>query len=1711
MSVYPQEFDSDSTIQRVDDNLSEIAGDVINQCRAALFAIEIELGLIPSGSKDSVADRLNISLNADGTIKASALTSIGLVTLPINNSQIGTFAGIRESKLTLDYSTSSLHTLIQANSTLLTSLSEFATNTDTTLNSHIGGSATSSLRHVASHIDLNATPSDIRDNTYTWSGLLDKDGYTRTADNVADALLQINNALVLHENETNTAHEASAIGVDTSNFIELSKASTNLQQVLNNIDDIEELNLGIHRATEHVSGIPKDARSISFINPDGYSSAVVNSSPATAHVIHSPPGTIPVDSVSVGDNVVVFNPDNSNFLFDTQFSQVNVGDIIRINYGNGIEDIRKIDSIRFSPGVEWAVRINGTNLRDTDGYAAYARIDKPLYDKNTFGVLSVAAANATPLASFSNILGGVIVADPRGACAVGIDFNSSQINENHYNLYLELYPSGDPTNHVISLPAVDVSGNLGITPGKYTLANVVQNINNKFREIGFNFRFVAFEVEGNLGIMMSDSIDGAAFSIVSGNNSGGSLIEGIYIQNIIGNASADNWDALGFGSSKADLAGPAYQATFSDSTSALLPTKVIHPLKRRSYIVNGKVYDNFKNKNGSTLDSNGYGYYPAEIIARTVTGTTIEVTYRIAGLLRDAGLKIGKTIVIQPSVDFGDVSYSDNDYGRFIIKEASFSNCSCDDDQTTITVINGIHGFGGGVGYSSPPGLAVRLYISEDSVSFNDDNLIDSFPSGTNYHRNFEIYIADNKTTFSHERSRLPVQSETTELLVTDNWHINFVSDKLRGYKDSTLSSFNKYIRFYILSYDSASGEFDGYIGKRIASTNNVQKTGPITTGRKNTITRFYDETNVDYIDLEFVEPSTTDPGLLILGSAVPRYVDIELFPSLTDDDELLKLATCEVNWHPTVGKNIVERVIDCRQRGSISETEFTKSAVDFITAVPRSLNQNGVIRGFDFVGENTNAPGELFYNGGIALINGKIFTINNGSCVIPQLTNTSTPPQIIDWLVCLNDLGNFISIPLTPVKDQFFARNNITPGTNYYIPSLTFSELVGRKDLCLVSVVTATINSISVEVKDARNFVSNESQNIPFTWVSDTDEKDVGNFRSFESLMVWLENFGNKKSYVKVRGDFTYTTPIDFSELNGSLIFEGENATFNFTSNNGFIIGSNTTIKNIKFNYNPSFSGSNIINSGNGCLFSDLSDINSLINVNIENCSFNSTVSDRPPFINFMLINETYIDGLTIERCSFSDTQAIFNSAIAIVNNFVGSSQIYSGIISNVLINNNRCDGYQNVSLVSVGAPGIFVNNVNVTNNSFGYIFYATESSTKINPNINGPYNSSLNIINNTCMSIVGPILSDGTFGSFTASSGNVSIFNNYCSYIRSYSTNNSGKSGNVNICNNYLKSSTYQTYMVDILNDSHNAIAIFVGGNDDSNVIISNNNISKHDLYDQVYRIGIACGPSANISGNTICNFSIYGIFFGTNIFSNFNINSNNIYRESTDISAYITGTGISSADITGNFFDSQTINDTDGYVVVIPDNSNWVVERNKNQVVNFMIGGLCGQVTSAQFEIGSGDTGAAGDLAPEVSKLSILRNGYVNSLHSFGAAITAQMGTFAHQVRWDVDLKNLLPFGVKILSVTLNVSTDFASASGVLLLNINRRTVNNTDYTSSFTTATDSILPVTKMIIDTSDDNFYNYSSDAFNILSIATGLPSGADGNLNLSPFIVSYTW
>lgn len=109
MSLYPNNLDSNLEIPRVDDNITEVSADTINAIRDAVMAIEKALGTDIQGNLSDLAERINAVIDENGILKTAALSSKGLISLPIGNAQIGSSAAIEEGKIDLDYSTSYLN------------------------------------------------------------------------------------------------------------------------------------------------------------------------------------------------------------------------------------------------------------------------------------------------------------------------------------------------------------------------------------------------------------------------------------------------------------------------------------------------------------------------------------------------------------------------------------------------------------------------------------------------------------------------------------------------------------------------------------------------------------------------------------------------------------------------------------------------------------------------------------------------------------------------------------------------------------------------------------------------------------------------------------------------------------------------------------------------------------------------------------------------------------------------------------------------------------------------------------------------------------------------------------------------------------------------------------------------------------------------------------------------------------------------------------------------------------------------------------------------------------------------------------------------------------------------------------------------------------------------------------------------------------------
>ena len=108
-SNYPNKLDTSIEIPAVRDNIVEVGSDVLNSLRSAIFNIERALGINPQGATgNTVASRINRSLDGNGNILKEALDKAGLLSGPITDSDVSKAAGIDESKLKLKYPTTLL-------------------------------------------------------------------------------------------------------------------------------------------------------------------------------------------------------------------------------------------------------------------------------------------------------------------------------------------------------------------------------------------------------------------------------------------------------------------------------------------------------------------------------------------------------------------------------------------------------------------------------------------------------------------------------------------------------------------------------------------------------------------------------------------------------------------------------------------------------------------------------------------------------------------------------------------------------------------------------------------------------------------------------------------------------------------------------------------------------------------------------------------------------------------------------------------------------------------------------------------------------------------------------------------------------------------------------------------------------------------------------------------------------------------------------------------------------------------------------------------------------------------------------------------------------------------------------------------------------------------------------------------------------------------
>lgn len=1278
MSNFPNNFDDDTTLPFVNDNITEIGGDAINALRDAVFAIEQNIGLGAQGTTASIAARFGISFNPDGSLKPSVLTGLGLVTLPVTNDQIADWAQIPERKLVLDHKTQDLFNYIRDLSGDINIALGWISATGIKLEPHLIGAI---YRHTMDQIDVASTSGFfLNNNLRTLRNNLNS--YTLVADMNAELLahqwadgsefgsganITTNNGS-LYKNFY--AHVGSGIFINTSRFNTVPQTADNVQLFAEFIDQASIFLLGTRIQNLYSAGISRISRS-SSLTTDGYGQFIVPPTPAIAYLKDIGNNSNPFDDINAGDDIIQFAPApglQAANIFDEQFALVKVGDIIRVNYGTVevpfVIKEKKYNSVGLNK--TYIVRIAGKNLAYQPN--AIARIDKPLMNNNKWGELSISPVN--------NLFAGIpslLINNPRGAQALGLGFNPAQFDETHYKLYLALYPTGYATDGYTILPAIDVTGNRGTTPGLYTLESIVQATNNAFRALGYNYRFSAFAYQGEFGICLADSYNNAAFSIISVPLKADGSIDVLAnnvalpnnvvdIQPTVGTVAPD---PLGFGPTGSAVASPPFYSIYGSSAASQNPTKIFMPLRRNNYYVNGSEAERLAKEDDQALDGYGDGYWVATIQNVQTPSGRVETTYRIPLDLSASGLKAGKTIVVQSLGQGGLV-----DYGRFIIKTVSLGCCS-PSNFTDITVYDAVHAKGFSPTATLGVGGTVAVYFGSDSVSFNAESATDLAVVASPFKRHFEVYVQDTGKTFTHERGRINLSGGTITVngvplfgyAQLNKLDIIKISPKLRGYQ---FGSVNK-ITLSIFNYSDTTGQFDGYLASYDGT--NFTHVGPHIFGRKGEITRFYDETGTDYIDI-ILDVNTT------ISAFTNQVIDFQLFPSLQLDDELMLLGTCQVND----SLQQVTRIVDARQFGNISEKDLSTSVFDFVSAPERYMHVPGVIRGFDVFNTFGGSRGVIDMAGGIAVVDGKIFNVNNKTISIPfvqELFNSSTFPM--QWAVCINSKGDYETIALqdfdltlgtVSTVPRVVTVKDITSSTTYSIPSITFADLVNtRRDVVVLYVVQSVITSgsIALTMKDARRFVLKKDWGERPTVTSAIDN---GEFRNFNSLTSWFNLYGGFSSTATIKGTFTasagtlpsnltFNTPVrlfgdgsaTLTQTSGSLSITNvglDSFTINSTGTTtayasaipvGFSTVVSSVLSNSTVNFNPTGGGSFVFTAGTA----------------VSNCIFNCTGSGGP----LQFFGTTFVNGCTFNLNSASEALYFGGNAKNCIINVNGANTL--------------------------------------------------------------------------------------------------------------------------------------------------------------------------------------------------------------------------------------------------------------------------------------------------------------------------------------------------------------------------------------------------------------------------------------------------------------------
>ena len=1574
MTNYPNSIDDDLTISRIEDNITEIGGDVINSLRDALITVEYVLGINPQGTVNDLVTRLAVSLNPDGTLKSSALTVPAII-----NSMVAAGAGIVESKLSLDVSTSTLNAELSSANTLITGLNTVLSEFTTEYSKHVYGlpfdlednyyGGTYFNRHVASHIDINKDQTighnvsgiDPRDTLYNNTGLYKSSGDIRPSTDLMSVLIEINNDLINHLLSTSGNHPASFITLDTSGFFTIPKTNDTVQKAIDYIDSLETKVFETHRAELHSNGISR--------------ASMVTSGTDLEYNKTYGPYTCSTANTQYNYSTITFTSGQTSL--DWSFRDTAVGDTVIVNYG-GFTSSFIINSINYTPNSTYQITINGIHPIASSGLTA--TIEKSHYDDNKFGVLAVAPAshnyNATGLA-LASVPESAIIITPNCAQVTGIDIALDELDSTHYMLYIGFYPTGNPADSNLKfsqIQGIDVTGNAGATPGQYTLSSIISSTNKAFRSGGYNFRLSAFEYSGQFGLAISDTTDDAAFSIISGTNSGTTLTPGEFVNNVVGDATSPIKDPLGLGLLKSGIASPDYNGVTTTNT----PTKIYLKKQSKNYNINGQYIDYLADGYNATD-----GYYLANLIYTIPVGSIrTKGVYRLNVCLSQSKLHLGSTIVVSPILSPSGSSFY-LDYGRFTVEDITFGTCP-GENYTEITVITCLSLIGDPVTItSSTLPLPVKIYFSDDSVSFNRD-------SG-NYRRLHEIYVKKDGVSFSHMRSQFELSSGSSTLLQTDlgttsletnyGWHVIDVSPKLKGFTKvgAALTDFSRYVRFFITNYNSTDDTFDGYIGQPdnslAVSTNN----GATVRSRKGKVTRYYDNTGVDYVDILF-QDNIAIPLTIVCPATQSRYVDIQIFQTMRNNEEFMCIGICEqfIKGGPNATLWYFQ---DKREFGTISEKILSSSAIKFIEASDRISKQNGVCSGFEYISATGTS---ITLNGGTAFIDGVIVNKNNLTVNAYPLYITGSLPSstTVNFAICLTKDNSYELIPIADTSSTVAYNTG-----SVYIYTLS-QILENRKDLLPIYILPVTSTDAAYTIGtplDIRFFINDTEQKIPVVVSGTTDVVNsgntnnstiLGNFSTLKAASNYIQYSNNIHSTIKIKGTVYITESISFGGKPVSIIGEKGNQAICTIDGVAINLSSNMDVVGVNFvrkfgtkdssaqpYYTAGYSKATL-----GLVMAD--GTLSYENIAIKDCTFSTHTDYRKSNYSHILFEQSG-DGAILANINISNnrfTETNSQLCIAFVNK-VGISLTTSPtakgtILNDVIIENNKGNFNSYIILSSDNysggsgrnSRGLSAYNLKISKNTFDYVWLNlsrsvldsfnlstftvyNQSYPQFRPNVIISENSFNGVI---AKSIDGILLNNtSTTNIVNTASPDIIICNNIFSNVYLLSNADLFASnttcigqGQIIISNNCFNVSNYTVFDFlpsDLPVTPGYSTCLTITGNTSSaaftelkNVVNINNNIFQGKVNDYsstayYYRVIMVIIP-ANINNNIISNcITLDGVGIalnynnlGGNIYTA-NVSNNMIYRGDTVIMNYIYVNGTTSLKsivINDNYFDQTTV---------------------------------------------------------------------------------------------------------------------------------------------------------------------------------------------------------